>query len=383
MNRSEALAAASRSQTDDPERRLDEAVRNGSVRCPASVAILIPAYQPDAALVDVVQGLADAGAERVVVINDGSRPSCDSIFDQVAEIEIAEVIPHAVNLGKGRALKTGLNHIHARYPDVAGIVTADADGQHAVEDICRVATRLVTSSDSALVLGTRTISSDIPFRSWFGNQLTRYVFRFLVGKNIADTQTGLRGIPREVVPTFLRLQGEGYEYELNMLIATKKESIAIEEESIRTIYLDGNKSSHFNPLLDSMRIYFLLIRFVFSSLLAAGVDFLVFWIAFSAGASLLASFVIGRIVSGTINFAVNKSLVFHNRDSVLSAITKYCACLFAFMAIAYFLTRGMHERLGWDETPAKAVVETLLFFVGFLVQRDVIFYNRADDARGE
>ena len=85
--------------------------------------------------------------------------------------------------------------------------------------------------------------------------------RWIIGQRISDTQTGLRGIPLAMIPRLLVIPHHGYEFELEMLLVCKYEGIRIRETGIQTIYLDGNRSSHFNPLLDSFRIYFVLLRF--------------------------------------------------------------------------------------------------------------------------
>ena len=90
---------------------------------------------------------------------------------------------------------------------------------------------------------------------------TRGIMHALLGQKLTDTQTGLRGIPASFLPKLLRQEATGYEFELEMLIAAHQLSIPIVEVPIRTIYEAGNKSSHFNPIVDSMKIYFVLLRF--------------------------------------------------------------------------------------------------------------------------
>src|SRR5882672_3322774 len=104
-----------------------------------AVVVLIPALNPESSLVAYVRRLMELGFERVIVVNDGS--ATQTVFDQLAEIG-SDVLHHAVNLGKGRALKTGLNHFLLHYPNHCGLVTADADGQHLPEDTVRVAEEL-------------------------------------------------------------------------------------------------------------------------------------------------------------------------------------------------------------------------------------------------
>ena len=115
-------------------------------------------------------------------------------FAAAARFPNVQLLRHAVNLGKGAALKTAFNYVLCAMPDAAGVVTADADGQHAPEDIARVAEALAAQPD-ALVLGARAFGADVPLRSRFGNIVTRGIMHALLGRKLADTQTGLRGIP--------------------------------------------------------------------------------------------------------------------------------------------------------------------------------------------
>ncbi|HET8542466.1 MAG TPA: bifunctional glycosyltransferase family 2/GtrA family protein [Anaeromyxobacter sp.] len=342
----------------------------------ARVCIAIPAFNPDGALAAVVRALRGAGFDSLVVVDDGSDTSSRQVF---AEIEgTCTVLRHAVNLGKGRALKTALNACLVAFPDAAGVVTADADGQHAPEDIARVAQEL-SRGRSALVLGSRTFDARVPLRSRVGNVLTRWMFRLLVGRTACDTQTGLRGIPRAAVPELLRVPGERYEYEMNVLLATKALSLAIVEIPIRTIYVDGNRSSHFNPFLDSMRIWFQLLRFGMSSALTALVDYLVFWIVLR-GSGVLVALVTARIVASVANFAMNRQLVFRARGRIVPALLKYWTLVAVFGTVAYFSITVLQQRTGMNVLAAKALVEGLLFLASFSVQRDFIFSTAADPA---
>ncbi len=113
------------------------------------------------------------------------------------------------------------------------------------------------------MLGSRCFSGEVPLRNRFGNGLTRHIFAFITGTKIADTQTGLRAFPTEVLPELLALSGERYEYEMTVLAHVCRRRKPL-EVPIETVYLDGNRSSHFDPLLDSIRIYFVLVRFYFA-----------------------------------------------------------------------------------------------------------------------
>lgn len=187
-------------------------------------------------------------------MNDGSTRG----LDYLAEVEplVEKLLVHPINRGKGEAIKTALDYIGE-----ANVITADADGQHAVKDIVRVAKALGETAD-AMVLGVRAFSGEVPLRSRFGNWWTRIWFFILTGLWVKDTQTGLRGIPRSLVSRIRALPGSRYEYEMVMLADAKYQAKKPVQIPIDTIYLDGNSESHFSPLKDTVRIYGALIKFL-------------------------------------------------------------------------------------------------------------------------
>jgi putative flippase GtrA len=335
--------------------------------------LLIPAYQPDARLIGMVQEIQATGRMRaVVVVDDGSGAGFSGIF---AETELpggVHLLRHLVNLGKGAALKHGLNYIACSFPESVGVVTADADGQHALEDILAVGVAL-TENPVALVLGTRRFDKDVPFRSKFGNEATRRVLRLMIGQDIADTQTGLRGIPMEFVPALLNSTTTRYDFELDMLLICRAGGRRMIEIPIRTIYLDGNKSSHFNPLIDSMRVYFVFLRFASVSLLTAFLDNVVFFAAYSAWPKILACQLLSRVVSGTFNFQINKRGVFHSHTPTRIAAPRYALTAAITGAIGYLAISNLVRATGINVLVAKVTVETSLFIFSFVIQRAFVF----------
>ena len=93
------------------------------------IPVIIPAYEPDEKMIRLLQTLQKVGIERIVVVDDGSGNEYRSLFEQAKQLG-AVVLTHAVNLGKGRALKTAFNEVLNRYPEAIGAITADSDGQH-------------------------------------------------------------------------------------------------------------------------------------------------------------------------------------------------------------------------------------------------------------
>jgi glycosyltransferase involved in cell wall biosynthesis len=338
------------------------------------VAVLIPAWQPDRQLPELVASLLAFSFPAIIIVNDGSDSDRAGVFDELVKDSRVRVVPHAVNLGKGRALKTGFNDFLTHYPGSCGVVTCDADGQHRPEDILAIAVALQASTNGNLILGSRQFTGPVPARSRIGNTLSRYVFALLTGRKLTDTQSGLRGFPRQLIPRLLRLEGERYEYEMNVLTEAAT-SGGVAEIPIQTVYIDGNRSSHFNPVWDSMRIYFVLLRFYFSSLISSGIDFVVFTIVFWSTSNLLVSVLAGRI-SSLANFFLNRKFVFSNDGGLKATLIKYYALVGVMTVASYSGIHFLSVGLGLNVLVSKVLVETLLSLVSFSIQRTFIFRSK-------
>lgn len=218
-------------------------------------AIIIPALNPTEALIDYVNELLTKGARQVVVVNDGSIDDCSKIFSKIALLSRCTVLTHEKNKGKGRALKTAFRYILENCHDLHGVITADADGQHAISDVCKIANALEKEED-ALLLGVRDFSdTNVPFRSTFGNRSMNFLFRHLFQADFQDTQTGLRGITMELLKKVVNVKGERFEYEINMLIYAQVQKVKIIQIPIQTLYFDRNSGSHFKVIKDSLKIF--------------------------------------------------------------------------------------------------------------------------------
>ena len=182
--------------------------------------LLIPSYQPTVLCCELLEELRRTDPTPIVVVDDGSGLAYQELFQRASQVADTVVLTNAINLGKGAAFKHGMNHILVNYPDCIGIVTADADGQHSVDDILKVADELRACPTEA-VLGSRDFKRDVPLRSKLGNIISRYVYRFLIGLNLSDTQTGLRGIPRRLMELSLSIRSNRYEFETEQIITAK------------------------------------------------------------------------------------------------------------------------------------------------------------------
>ncbi|HXM43779.1 MAG TPA: glycosyltransferase [Bryobacteraceae bacterium] len=336
------------------------------------IAVIVPAYRPGESLLQLIGALAEKSIAAIVLVDDGGGPDYREIFRRAGRYPMVSLLRHAVNLGKGAALKAGINYALCRFPALQGIVTADADGQHHPDDIAQVAEKLAAEPD-CVVLGARTFRADVPWRSRVGNAVTRTVMRVLVGQNVSDTQTGLRGVPVQLLPHLLRLEANGYDFELDMLIAVRQQAVPIAEVPIRTIYEPGNRSSHFNPLVDSMKIYFVLLRFSSVSLMTAALDTLVFYLAYRRLGNIAASQALGRLLAVAFNYSMVRRTVFFSKLKHASVLPKYLLLVCLSGAASYAGIQLLNARFQIQLLPAKLLVESLLFFANFAIQRDFIF----------
>jgi putative flippase GtrA len=324
----------------------------------------------------LIERLAGAGLAAIVVVDDGSGPGYAALFAEVGRFGgRTTVLRHAVNLGKGAALKTGINHILVAYPDCIGVVTADADGQHLPGDVLKVAAALA-GHPSSLVLGARRFGAEVPFRSRFGNMVTRAVFRVAAGQSLLDTQTGLRGIPASLLPQLLSIGSNGYDFEIDMLLLGGRSRYTIIEIPIETIYQAGNPSSHFNPLADSMRVFFVLLRFSIVSLLTALVDNVVFVSIFHFTGGILVAQICGRLAAVILNYTAARKAVFLSHEEHRRVLPKYLLVVICSGIVSYGLINFLHAALGINPVYAKIIAESGLFLANFAILRDFVFTNK-------
>lgn len=303
-----------------------------------------------------------------MIVDDGSGPAFGPIFGSCR----ATVLRHEKNLGKGAALRTGIAYALEHHPGCA-VVTADADGQHHPDDILAVARR-VSERPDALILGCRGFDGEVPHRSRVGNLLSRIVFRLLMGQNLGDTQTGLRGIPSRLLPELAAMNSNGYEFEVDMLTAAKHLSVPLVEQRIRTIYAPGNPTSHFNPLRDSMRIGFVLARFTMLSLATAALDNLVFFLAIGLGAP--AAQLVARAAAVCVNYPLARRAVFLSKEPHSSTLARYLSLVAVSGWVSFEILRLIEHRLAWNVLDSKIAAESALFILNFWIQRDWVFVRR-------
>lgn len=346
--------------------------------------IVIPSLDPDEKLQKTVDSLRAIGLSHFVLVDDGSREENQTFFPKTDENTV--ILRHRINRGKGAALKSAFKYILESCPDAETVITVDGDGQHLAKDALACAEAL--ENDSQIVLGCRDFSlPDVPKRSRFGNNTTSLVFKLLCGMNISDTQTGLRVYPKALLPQLLEIKGERFEYETNMLLKMSSRGVKFKEQRIETVYIEENRTSHFHPIRDSLRIY----RFILAYFFSAGVSFLTdisfFYIILKLLGSLLGNWgeavaTIGaRIISSVINFTLNRKTVFDNRQPIRKTVFKYfilAACQLIASATLVSVLSLLLSSTPFGSTLIKIAVDTFLFFFSYRIQRCWVFAEKKE-----
>lgn len=356
------------------------------------VTIIIPALNPGADFPSYCAALRKSTRAPILIVDDGSRADCAEIFDACTKSgDHISVIRHDVNRGKGRALKTAFAKL-LKDPSVIGCVTCDSDGQHTPADVVRCIDELEANPE-AFILGCRTFNLEhVPWKSRFGNTTMCTLFKLVTGRAITDTQTGLRAIPAGFMRELLDCPGERFEYETNMLLRIGERPLI--QLPIETVYIDGNRETHFDPFKDSAKITAILLRhgivrfgmFIIASLLSFGVDIGLFSLLYrvilpdTLKGRLLIAVVAARMVSIVFNYCCNRFVVFADgyrtgdRHFGKKEFGKYLLLAAGILCASYLFTALAGKLFPSVKIEIlKACVDLLLFLASYSVQRLMIF----------
>ena len=352
------------------------------------VTIVIPALNPDEKMLQFLSDLRKRGFEKIIIVNDGSRKDTLWIFEEANTQFGCTILNHYVNLGQGRAYKTAFNYYLGSQigggeseSQSIGIIQCDCDGQHSADDVVKCA-ELMHSNPEKFIIGVRDFSDkSIPFRSRFGNHCTSVIFKIFCGLDLKDTQTGLKGIPNSMLTFLIETSGERFEYASSVLLEAKSKGVEFVQFPIETIYINGNETSHFNPIIDSIRIYSLILRYMLSSLTGFVMDIVIYSILIGLLENvfpdyyIVISTYISRIFLSICIFLINKKIVFHNSSSLIPTAIKFFVLCLSQATVSGLTVRFLVGIFGGGKIIIKIFVDTLLFFVSFQIQDRWVFKN--------
>lgn len=328
---------------------------------------IIPSLEPDHHLIDITRELKENDYE-IIIVNDGSSSKYNEYFNQVKDI--ATVLTHETNQGKGTALRTAFKYIKENYQTPYMIITVDSDGQHKLAD-CNKIIEYLKKHPNELVLGKRIRNQKTPLRSKIGNAITRVVYKFVSNIDIYDTQTGLRAFSNNLIDKMIKIPGERFEYEINMLLYIASENIKITEIEIETIYIESNKSSHFNPIKDSYKIYKEIFKYSQGAIISFIIDYLLYTLFNTLKFKVATSNIIARIISSLINYNINKKYVFQKSNKY--SFIKYYLLVIANILINTFILTKIIGLFKTNIYLAKLIIEIIMFFINYLIQKLLIY----------
>lgn len=173
--------------------------------------IVIPAYNEEKVVADVINEVKKAGYENIIAVDDGS---IDNTFGILKNIEDITVLRHKINRGKGAATKTGIEAAKLLGADI--IVTMDGDGQHDPEDI-QTLTDPIIKENYDVVLGTRLKNAKgMPWPKIIANRIGNIITWYLFGLYVTDSQSGFRAYSRHAAEV-INTKGDRYEYDSEVL----------------------------------------------------------------------------------------------------------------------------------------------------------------------
>jgi len=213
---------------------------------PGDVAVVIPALNEAATIVDLVQRCL-VHSSQVIVVDDASSDETAALLSDLP----VTLLRHARNKGKGAALVTGFGEALRR--NVCAVITLDGDGQHRPEDIPRFLTR-ARQAPSKIIVGSRIADkAAFPPSRYLANRVANFWISWASGCVIDDSQSGFRLYPRQVLEAVRadHGKGKGFVFESEILINATRQGTGIATLPIPALYgCTTQRRSHFRPLVD-------------------------------------------------------------------------------------------------------------------------------------
>jgi glycosyltransferase involved in cell wall biosynthesis len=211
--------------------------------------IIVPTYNNDHALKDVIDGVMQYTGD-VIVVNDGSTDNTPAILEQYPSIDKINI---PVNTGKGWALRQGFKLAIEKGYRYA--ITIDSDGQHFPEDLPKFL-GLIEQHPDSMVLGARDMTmEEVPGTSSFGHKFSIFWFKVETGIKVLDVQTGYRLYPLHKIRDIKWIISKKYEYEVEILVRLAWRNVSVLSVPVKVYYAPKEtRVSHFRKFRDFTRV---------------------------------------------------------------------------------------------------------------------------------
>jgi len=200
------------------------------------IVIVIPVYNEDEVIADVLREIRGCGYRNIIVVDDGSR---DDTFHVAREIDNVLVVRHRANRGKGAAVKTGI--VAANLLGAEIVVTMDGDGQHDPGDITSLV-KPIQEGNYDVVLGTRLLKKDgMPFLKVLANAAGNFFTWLFYGILVSDSQSGFRAYSK-FAALVIDTKADKYEYDSKVIREIKNNRLKFTEVPVKTRYTEYSKA---------------------------------------------------------------------------------------------------------------------------------------------
>ncbi len=221
--------------------------------------IVIPVFNAEPAVHQVIDDVLDAVEEPVLVVDDGSQPEL-----RVRRHDRIEMLRWPENEGKGAALQKAMQWAWER--NFSHIVTIDGDGQHRPKDILLLLQKS-KNQETSIIIGARVFDETVPWISRFGRRFSNFWVRYQTGVTVSDSQSGFRMYPLAELQG-LKFFTKRYDFEIEILVRGIWRGLTVEEVDVGVIYASKQERiSHFHKFWDNARITALNIALIAYSLI--------------------------------------------------------------------------------------------------------------------
>jgi putative flippase GtrA len=330
-------------------------------------AIILPVRKNEKPFDEFIKDIAGSFSDYyVVIVNDGCYSDVELPVEYKGKID---VIHHATSLGLGRAIKSGINQylVNKKHLQKSVIVVNRDDGFVFREDVEKIS-EYIERNPNDLIWGY----SEINEKSKFIVNTAVRLFGLLSGLKISNLMSTIFAIPYPLLLPTLHLNDSGDDISLDILSLVGKWHYQIME----VVISQDNQQSGYSTrriIKDSLKLFFIFLRFSFISIITAGIDMAVFSLLFFLTNNILLSIVISRITAGTFQFVSGKHLVFRSRNNYRKELIKYILLVAILMMLSYSVLTPMVIYLRLSPYLAKVITEAVIFFLSFAAQKMFVF----------
>ncbi len=211
------------------------------------ICAVIPAYNSEATISEIVEKTRRQ-IDHIVIVDDGSTDETAHLAENAG----AYVIKISTNRGKGNALRMAFRYALANGYDA--VITLDADLQHDPAEISSFVTRYESDKVEIIVGNRMQHKKKIPPIRYGPNRIGTFLFSWLIGQPVEDSQCGFRLYDREVMKN-IHILNDGFEAEADILLRAGRRGYRIGFVPVKTIYFSNRQhQSYYRPIKDTFRI---------------------------------------------------------------------------------------------------------------------------------